>query len=374
MNGIHLNGQYLVAADFEQRSSTVLQLLADLAETEQEAIIEFLEQWFDASTTTISAQTSGSTGPPKTISLQKSQMLASSALTAAFFEFKAGQRALLPLSARFIAGKMMLVRAIVSGLQLDVRPANEIFPAKNTDPAYYDFAVMVPAQLSRIIEHKKLDSFREILLGGADLPPLLMDQLKQVALPVYQGFGMTETVSHIALRKVNGSHFEQAYTTLDGVIIKTDERGCLLIRSAATAGEWLQTNDVITLLNDRQFIWRGRFDNMLNSGGIKVALEEIESAVAALIAAESELAWLKTATFAVSRMPDPRFGESAALWVSGSIPSENERVHSLRLLKEKLPLAWAPKAILSIAQLPLLDSGKLNRAALSGSLGPIEKL
>lgn len=128
MNGLHLNGQYFTAADFQQRSKAVLRVLADLAEQETEAIIGFLQQWFDASTEIITAQTSGSTGSPKTISLNKSQLLASAAVTAEFFQFKAGQRALLPLSTRFIAGKMMLVRAITAGLQLDIRPANNIFP------------------------------------------------------------------------------------------------------------------------------------------------------------------------------------------------------------------------------------------------------
>lgn len=370
MNGLQLNGQSLSATDFEQRSPVIGQLLADLPLLEQEAIIDFLQQWFDTEKNTITAQTSGSTGPPKTITLKKSQLLASAAATADYFGFKAGQRALLPLSARFIAGKMMLVRAIYSGLQLDVRPANHIFPNANDLP-FYDFAVMVPAQLSRVIEQNQQTCFGQLLLGGADLPPLLKTQLLQVDLPVFQGFGMTETVSHIAMRRVNGTEAEIAYTALDGINIKLDERQCLCIQGPATDGQWVESNDVVKLLNERQFVWRGRSDNMLNSGGIKVALEEIESALAVLITTEPALNWLQTASFAVGRMPDPRFGESAALWVSGLVASESERVNSLRVMREKLPLAWAPKAILSIGQLPVLESGKLNRQALISGLGPM---
>lgn len=364
MNGLQLNGQYVSATDFEQRSPLIVQLLADLPLLEQKAIIDFLQQWFDAEKNTITAQTSGSTGPPKTITLKKSQLLASATATANYFGFKAGQRALLPLSARFIAGKMMLVRAIYSGFQLDVRPANHIFPNPNNLP-FYDFAVMVPVQLSRVIEENYLACFGQLLLGGADIPPLLKTQLLQVDLPVFQGFGMTETVSHIALRKVSGSSPEKAYTVLDGVQIRTDERQCLCIKGPATDDEWVISNDVVELQNDRQFVWRGRYDHVINSGGIKVVLEEVEAALGALIAAESNLACLQNREFALSRMPDPRYGESIALWVTGEVPAEHERVDCLRKLKASLPLAWAPRAILAIDRLPLLENGKLDRRALS---------
>ncbi len=364
MNKLDLNGHLFTATDFSQRRFLVEEILANLATEEKQAVIAFLESWFDEGTTTITAQTSGSTGLPKTISLQKSQLMASARATADFFHFNSGQRALLPLSARFIAGKMMLVRAMISSLTLDIRPANNIFP-DHTNLAFYDFAVMVPAQLSRIIEAQQLSSFGCILLGGADLPAILKTQLFHVKTPIYQGFGMTETVSHIALRRVNGPSPEIAYTVLDGIKIKLDERQCLCIQGPATSGEWVVSNDVVELLNDRQFVWRGRYDHVVNSGGIKVMLEEVETALAALIVSESSIDFLRNREFALSRMPDSRYGESIALWVTGEVPAEHERVNCLRLLKASLPLAWAPRAILAIDRLPLLENGKLDRRALS---------
>jgi len=368
MKTLQLNGALLSAADFEYSSSARDQALADLAPMEQTAVIAFLREWFNPASEHISAQTSGSTGPPKTILLHKSQLLASAAITAEYFNFEAGQRALLPLSARFIAGKMMLVRAMYAGLHLDLLPAHFQLPVKQGQPPYYAFAVMVPAQLIRVIEQDQLASFAQILLGGADLPAVLRSQLRGVNTPVYQGFGMTETVSHIALRQVNGPHPQKAYTALAGIEIGQDNRQCLRIRGAATAYAWVDSNDVVELRDDRQFLWRGRYDNILNSGGIKVLFEEVEAALSILFATEAELAWLKDRDFAVGRMPDPRFGESVVLWVTGEGPSEHNRVNSLRFMKEKLPLAWAPKTILSITQLPLLDGGKLNRQALTASL------
>lgn len=362
-----LNGYELVAADFLQRSHNVLQAVANLPSAEQQALLDFMQQWFDPKLSVISAQTSGSTGAPKTIRLQKSQLLASAALTAAYFDFKAGQRVLLPLSTTFIAGKMMLVRALYADLALDMVPTHFEWPPIGEETVHYDFAVMVPAQLIRCIEAQTIGHFRQILLGGAALPAHLTTLLKEVKLPVFQGFGMTETVSHIALRRVDGPQPEQAYTVLQGIEIDQDERGCLKIKAAATAGEWVQSNDLIELLNDRQFIWRGRYDNVVNSGGIKVLPEEIEQALQQLIAQDAELAWLNGREFAVSSMPDPRFGESVALWVSGNLNSEHERVNSLRVMKAKLPLAWAPKAILAMAKFPLLQSGKLDRLALRQS-------
>lgn len=363
MNGLQLNGQYVSATDFEQRSQLIGQLLADLPLLEQEAIIDFLQQWFDTEKNTITAQTSGSTGPPKTITLKKNQLLASAALTSDFFRFQAGQRALLPLSARYIAGKMMLVRAIYAGLHLEIVPAH--FQLPEQADAVYDFAVMVPAQIVRVIEQKQLSRFKQILLGGADLPAELLPKLKALTIPVFQGFGMTETVSHIALRQLNGDQFEYHYTALAGVELAVDDRSCLRIRAAATADEWVNSNDVVSLINEREFSWRGRYDNVVNSGGIKVVLEEVEATLAALIADDATLDCLQGRDFALSRMPDPRFGESIALWITGAVPEEDERVKCLRLLKEKLPFAWAPRAILSVARLPLLENGKLDRLALS---------
>ncbi len=369
MSLFSINGIPLNEADCSTASPALQAALVNLPETEQQEVRLFLQQWFDKKQAAISAQTSGSTGTPKTIRLKKTQMVASAQATAAFFDFQEGQTALLPLSVRYIAGKMMLVRAILSGLHVTlVNPANDplkMLPAQQN----FDFAVLVPLQFASVIEQNQLKRFGKVLLGGAALPAHLKPLLVPVKTPVYQGFGMTETVSHMALRLLNGPQAAQVYTALPGIELGADERGCLRICGPATDFQWVQSNDLVEFTDERSFRWRGRFDNILNSGGIKVALEEIEAEIARLISEEDCLSWLVDRDFAIGRMPHPRYGESAAIWVTGPMPSEHDRVLSLRCFKEQLPIAWSPRAILSVEELPRLVSGKLDRMALVTTYG-----
>lgn len=364
MNPLHLNGYRLTQHELLHGSAALDAALASLPEQEQQVVREFLQQWFDPTVTTIAAQTSGSTGPPKTILLSRRQLLASAAATADYFDFKAGQRALLPLSVRFIAGKMMLVRAWLSGLQLQlVPPSNN--PLEWVDPALnFDFAVLVPLQLEKLLAQQQLHRFGKLLLGGADLPPQLKKAVVAQSVPVYQGFGMTETVSHIALRRLNGPQPDEGYRALPGIRLSVDERSCLRITGPATDHSWVQSNDLVTLLAADRFLWRGRYDLVINSAGIKVALEEIESRIYELIPTNDCFDWLHGLPLAVGSMPHPRFGETAALWVEGGTPTEDERVRSLLCFKEFMPLGWAPNAVFVVHELPRLPSGKIDRKSL----------
>jgi O-succinylbenzoic acid--CoA ligase len=223
----------------------------------------------------ISVNTSGSTGQPKEIFFKSLQLINSAKITNAFFELNADSKALLCLSIDTIAGKMMLTRALVGDYQLSVteprsRPLKEV-------TASIDFVAMVPAQLSESIDHdlEKLKSIRVVLIGGGPISPLLEKKLKDKDITVYHSYGMTETVSHIALRRV-GKETDVHFTGLKGVTFKTINDQ-LSISAEHLGIVDMPTNDVVHLLSESTFIWLGRADFVVNSGGKKIQLEEVEA-------------------------------------------------------------------------------------------------
>lgn len=271
------------------------------------AVQSFLKSWF-SSAEAIVAHTSGSTGPPKPIALHRDQMLVSAQLTALHFGFQAGQKALLPLSADFIAGKMMLVRAMVSGLDLytaaPTQRPDRLFPEQQ-----FAFTPLVPAQLFAMLQASaNTAALGTILLGGSDVSGDLQALLPQlVAQQLWQGFGMTETVSHFALRQLH-PHYETAYTPLPGLLVQCNEQNCLRVWGATTQYRWLQSNDVIDLAADGSFRWLGRADHVINSGGHKIHPEQLEAKLAALAGQIPELAELLYTPFYISQQSNPQFG------------------------------------------------------------------
>jgi o-succinylbenzoate---CoA ligase len=229
----------------------------------------------------IKTSTSGSTGPSKEISLEISHMKASAQATNAFFGLRQDTSALLALSLDTIAGKMMLLRALVGNYSLIACPP-KLRPLEDTDHDI-DFVAMVPAQLRETLKHdvQKLKSIRVILIGGGPISSEVEDNLREEHLTVYHSFGMTETISHIAMRKC-GYESNLFFEALPGVsFVSKDEK--LVIHAPHLGVDSLQTNDLVELLSPTQFIWKGRADFVANSGGYKIVLEELESKISALI-------------------------------------------------------------------------------------------
>lgn len=237
----------------------------------------FLTAWFDE-TEQVNVRTSGSTGMPKVIILQKKTMVLSAIATGVFFGLKAGTTALLCMSSDFIAGKMMLVRALQLGWDLDVVEVDSN-PLKLTDK-YYNFAAMVPLQVHHSFD--KLERIDQLIIGGGVISDVLLRKIKKVSTKVFATFGMTETITHIAAKRLNGAS-DSYYKALPDIKLSVDKRGCLLIDAPLLSPEIICTNDVVKLIDSHTFEWQGRYDAVINSGGIKLMPEQIESKLSEII-------------------------------------------------------------------------------------------
>jgi O-succinylbenzoic acid--CoA ligase len=267
----------------------------------------FLKDWFSENRS-IDVNTSGSTGVPKTIAIKKEFFINSALSTAEFLDLKEGTTTLMCLPPNYIAGKMMLVRALVLGWHLDV-VSTKSNPLENNDKTY-DFSAMVPLQL----EHSllKINQIKKVIVGGGVVSSQLQEKLQEVKSEVFATYGMTETVTHIALKKLN--HFTTSdgvdtlasfYQLLPNVRIYKDTRNCLVIDAPKVSQEIIFTNDVVDLVSDRHFEWLGRFDNVINSGGIKLHPEKIEEKLSKIIEQR----------FFVAGIPDALLGEKLILIV-----------------------------------------------------------
>lgn len=275
-------------------------------------------------------QTSGSTGTPKPIDLTRTQMKASALLTGQTFGLQPGDRALVCLNTRYVAGVMMLVRGEVLGLDLTVvEPSAN--PLGTFDPATarFDFAAFVPLQLQTILADVSpsgmpvalpiLNGMKAILVGGAATSPALEDALQVIQAPVYSTYGMTETVSHIAIRRLNGPNRTDLFQVLPGVEVGTDARGCLHITAAASNFGRIQTNDVVDLIvpdneaGQVHFRLLGRADSIINTGGVKVQPEAVERVIEATLAG-----WSLAPRLFVAGLPDDRLGQRIVLFLENT--------------------------------------------------------
>lgn len=235
---------------------------------------------------TISVQTSGSTGKPKLIEIKKEFMISSAFATGEFFNLKENTTALLCMNPSFIAGKMMLIRAMVLGWELDiVAPSSN--PLEGIEKEY-DFCAMVPMQVYHSFDD--LHKIKKLIVGGGAISRELENKLQSIKTEVFATYGMTETITHIAVKRVNNfqdvtlSGVERSfYKILPNIKISKDNRGCLVIDAPKVSEKQIVTNDLVDLVSDTKFQWLGRFDNIINSGGIKLIPEQIEEKLSKII-------------------------------------------------------------------------------------------
>jgi O-succinylbenzoic acid--CoA ligase len=311
------------------------------------AIADFLKDWF-SDDPFIEGQTSGSTGPPKKIQLSKAAMVNSANATCTYFNLTAKDNAMLCLPVSYIAGKMMLVRALVCGFNLIlVKPASNPFWNINTP---VDFAAVTPHQLFESIETIKNNDIKKIIAGGAPISGILENKLQTLSCSVYETYGMTETCSHIALRKLNGSGRSELFTLLQGISIEIDYRGCLVIKAPALSAEKLITNDVVEIVDSSHFRWFGRFDHVINSGGIKLFPEQIERKLESI---------LEDYSYYVSGIKDEKLGEKLILLIEGR-PFAMEDITKLKKqLRETLQTFEVPRDIVFVERFERSESGKI---------------
>ncbi len=296
----------------------------------------------------IETKTSGSTGIPKVIKLNKEKMAASAKMTGTYFDFKSGQKALLCLSPDTIGGKMMILRSFLFGLELYVVDINRN-PLEKVD-FNVNFAAMVPLQIQSIIEKnpEKLNLINQLLIGGANVSSQLEDSLKKFETFAFESFGMTETMSHVAVRKLNQSNF-QPFEALPGISFEI-EQNQLIVNAPHLGIKKLNTNDIVDLVDEKHFFWQGRADFVINSGGIKFFAEKIERKISHLIDSK----------YFVSSEQDSLLGEKIILVIEGD-ENISERQQLVENLKFALDKFENPKKIYFSNQFVLTESGKINR-------------
>jgi o-succinylbenzoate---CoA ligase len=325
--------------------------------TFNEKVISFCQQWIDKKPF-FEIQTSGSTGAPKLIALERSSMIASAMATANALNIKKGQASLVCLDPNYIAGMMMLVRSMEVGMNIIVvEPcANPFEKLESNDQI--QFTALVPYQVKAILDSPQKEYFNQletVIIGGAPLEESTKMQLQNFSCQFYETYGMTETISHIALKKINGRDKSDYFETLPNITIRQDERACLCLKAPYLQDEII-TNDVVELKSLQEFIWLGRFDNVINSGGVKIFPESTEKKI------ENVFFQLDLKNeFFIAGLPDDRLGQAVTLIIEGNFPTDQQILLETKL-KKYLSRFEIPRSIKSVQQFIHTDTGKINRA------------
>lgn len=298
----------------------------------------FISQWLNGDEE-MTFQTSGSTGKPKSIHVKKEWMKNSAQLTGKTFGLKEGDSALLCMPMKYVAGKMMVVRALELGLELSVvEPSSS--PLEGLDGTI-DFAAMVPLQLENSLQN--LEKVKILIVGGGQVHSALMEKLQSIKTNVFETYGMTETLTHVAVKPLNGPEKTDVFQVLDGIHFETDDRECLVIHAPMLNPEPVVTNDLVELVDESSFRWLGRFDNIINSGGIKIIPEVVEAKLVDAI---------PDRRFFIAGIPDESLGEKVVLLVEGK---------EMEISLDALEKYTQPKEIYFFPEFSETNSGKIHR-------------
>lgn len=334
---------------------------------------DFLQEWNSPSETLL-VHTSGSTGKPKPMWVEKQRMLNSAHITCDFLGLRPGDSALLCMSLDYIAGKMMVVRSIERKLRLfSVKPSGHPLSDESLAKMVemdFDFVAMVPMQVYNTLqvpqERERLSHIKHLIIGGGAIDDALAEELRSLPGAVWSTYGMTETLSHIALRRLNGEEANEWYQPFDSVGVSLNSDGCLVIDAPLVCSEPLVTNDIAEIKQQETsshssdassslktssphvlFRIKGRKDNVICSGGIKIQIEEVENLLRQHL----------DAPFLLAKKKDEKFGEIAVLVTeSGDL----EGVEAI--CRQVLPKYWVPRQYLHFDQLPMTETGKPKRA------------
>lgn len=342
-----------------QYSKAELLLLADVkihtgnVAVYEKSFFRFIAEWLSSSSS-VTSKTSGSTGTPKEIELDKNVMIASAKATINFLQLNSSHNALLCLSCEHIAGKMMVVRAFVSGMNLIVTEPSSI-PLENLLHEKINFAAFVPMQVFMMLQQEKykpaLQHINHIIIGGSDISYNIKQLLKTFSNNIYETFGMTETVSHIALKLLSKNSTEEYFTTLNGITVSKNANDCLVIHAPQLSSTPIETNDIVDLKNEQHFKWLGRLDNVIVSGGLKFYPESVEQKIKPII----------KEPFFIAGVADEKLGSRLILLIESK---ENIDLKELNTkLKSVLTTYEKPKEILRLIEFIYTPNGKINRKA-----------
>jgi o-succinylbenzoate---CoA ligase len=345
INGRFVSLQAIVAEKIQSRSAF------------EASTFDFIRNWLgDKKEFFIS--TSGSTGDPKKISITREQMMASAMMTIKALRLKKNQNSLICIDTKYIGGQMMLVRSIINDMQIWAIDPCACPLQKIPVDLCVNFAAFVPYQVYSMLESKHphlLDTPDTIIIGGAPLDEYVIHQLQKFQSRCYATYGMTETISHIALRLLNGSSRSEQFEALDGVTLSLDQRGCLEI-TAAYLREKIITNDIVDLTGTSRFIWLGRWDNVINTGGIKVLPEKIESTLVKNFYRAGI-----TNRFFIHSLPDVALGNKLIFVLEASDIASPHIVEKIVPIFSSLEKFEQPKEIVISSSFAVTESGKINR-------------
>ena len=331
-NKFKLNGYHLTKEDLIRIAYSFIKE----GDYYQKPLGVFILDWFD-NKSYLEINTSGSTGEPKIIQVEKQAMVNSALATGDFFGLEPGIKILHCLPTNYVAGKMMFVRAFILGLEMTfVAPSSH--PLEGLDGTF-DFCGMVPLQAKNSLQD--LHKIKKLIIGGVKIDKALEKELLKVPIEIYETYGMTETITHIAAKKIG----VEAFTVLPNVTVSVDDRNCLVIDAERICNEKVVTNDIVKLISDKQFIWIGRYDNVINSGGIKLIPEQIEEKLSTLISRH----------YFVYGVPDATLGEKLVLYVEGEPYVIEESVFEVLDKYEK------PKEIVFVPHFKQTATGKIIR-------------
>ena len=305
---------------------------------------EFLAEWHNDSPT----------GQPKPMLVEKRRMEASARITCEFLGLHEGDTALLCMSLDYIAGKMMVVRSLVCGLRLiSVSPSGLPYWEGTID-----FAAMVPLQVWNLLHNtegrERLKQIRNLIIGGGAIDEALELELQDFPNTVWSTYGMTETLSHIALRRLNGADHSLFYKPFNDVTVSLNEEQCLVINAPAVCDRTLITSDIAEL-SEQGFRILGRKDNVICSGGIKIQIEEVERLLRPYL----------STPYIITRARDEKFGEVVVLLIEGTSDDAQQICHRV------LPKYWQPRRIVTVPHIPMTETGKPARAVAEQLANPL---
>ena len=324
------------------------QLKTKSVELWEKELFQFILEWLN-NDDYVYVFTSGSTGKAKKIKLGKQEMIESAKRTIQFFKLKADDTALLCLPAHGIAGKMMIVRAFTGGLNLIcVKPQQKPLTRINRN---IDFAAMTAYQAKASLNQlKEKNNVKQLLIGGSAIPAILEQEIQLLETTCYSGFGMTETITHIAIRLINGNDKQAVYKCLPDISINTDERSCLCVKAPYLYGT-IVTNDIVEIIDNSKFLWLGRYDNIVNSGGIKIHPEQIEHNLKKHI----------DRSFFIASIPDDSLGEKLVLIIEGSSFSEKQLIELKDIIALSANKYHQAKEIIFVDKFIRTKSNKIKR-------------
>lgn len=336
----------MIKVSFIDRATTYS--LDDLIEQEtlneyDEDILPFLRSYSDNSPV-LNVSTSGSTGKPKLIAIQKDRMVASAKATIEYFDLVKKNKILFCLPTKFIAGKMIWVRAIVGEFEIVVsKPTSN--PIKELNQSI-DFAAMTPHQVAVSLGEspEKFDLIDKLIIGGGTVNSSLLKHLQTLSTNCFATYGMTETITHVAIKRLNGINAKETYSSVGETTFEIGEKNNLIINAPHLNSEKIITNDVVKLIDQNHFIWLGRLDFVINSGSVKLFPEQIEK----------KLEKVMDQNFFIWKEKDDLLGEKVILVIEGEW---NDKINLSSYL-EKLE---TPKKVYSVKQFVYTENGKLDR-------------